>query len=378
MRAKRAAAKRSEWPILTHLHVAAADGKVTVTGFDLELGVECSVEAVVETPGEWMVEARILVDLVFRLQEKEIELWPVEGDAHSLEIRAMDEDYTHTYKLVGLDPKFRRALPTVEAVAEFSLPGQALHSALKRTLFAASEDHTRAIIAGVYFEYLPSAGSELVLVATDTHRLSVVRLDIPEVPAFTGILPRWMAAELLRVLPKDAVTVRVQPCGDGPGYMEFVWGGYRMVAKLVPGMYPDYRRVIPTKCAHRWQVDIRRFRSALERAWLVGRHNSGRVTLSTAGEVRSVSGFLTRELKISATSLDIGHAEEVLPTIVSSSEDFEAAYNVKYLQAFAELATGEDLTMEMKEPLLPALMRSYALPEGLRDWCYVLMPMQIV
>lgn len=199
----RAVPSRPTHPVLGNVLLAAdkQTQQVTLTAFDLSLGIQTSFVATVEDSGEIAIPAKLLNDIVSRLPEGEITLEDEEGAAASVSVNARGHDspqavpndlesgigtalpqedriivtLTSTsgrYQMRGMSAGEFPELPQVEAGVAVRLPTEALVEGLRGSLFATSSDETKQVLTGVH---LTMQQDSLEFAATDGHRLAVVQ-----------------------------------------------------------------------------------------------------------------------------------------------------------------------------------------------------------
>ncbi|MEG1381389.1 MAG: DNA polymerase III subunit beta, partial [Ruthenibacterium sp.] len=71
----RAVTLRSSIPVLEGIHIKAEGFQITLTGYDLEMGIITSVEANVQEPGEVVLSAKLLGDMLRRATSEDIEIY---------------------------------------------------------------------------------------------------------------------------------------------------------------------------------------------------------------------------------------------------------------------------------------------------------------
>lgn len=113
--------------------------------------------------------------------------------------------------------------------------------ALKAAAFCASSEETRFYLKGVFAEY---KGGELILVATDGHRLLAVHPEnngpAPNGPEFGIIIPLDVIARLK--------LGRHNTMGDlvcEAGQWALHYDGLKIGFTFIDGRFPDWRRVVP-------------------------------------------------------------------------------------------------------------------------------------
>lgn len=237
-----AVARRSEIDILKHVRLTAGDGLFTIAGTNLDRETIATLGAGrIETGGDIAVDALALTSLVGKL--------PKGGDT---------EIALEGARLSVASGSVRASFPTLPGTMWQSLAGEgevddppaqldgeALATALTRISTAVGTDPTRYYLNGAWFEQDAEAG-ELILVATDGHRMASARIALPAETAWRNcIVPREALGDLTR-LAESAEVIEVRFWGgDNPTRVQFAADGVALTTKLVDGNFPDWRRVVP-------------------------------------------------------------------------------------------------------------------------------------
>ena len=173
----RAVASRPTHPVLANvlLTADAGTGRLSLTGFDLSLGIQTSLPASVESSGTITLPSRLFGEIVSRLSsDSPISLSCEEGQ-EQVELTSR----SGSYQMRGLSAADFPDLPLVQTGTPLRLQPDALVKGLRATLFASSGDEAKQLLTGVH---LGLADQDLECAATDGHRLSVLRLE----KAFSG------------------------------------------------------------------------------------------------------------------------------------------------------------------------------------------------
>ena len=72
--AQKAVAGKSSIPALEGLLLTARNGELVLSGYDLELGIECTVPCAAEEEGAVVLSARTFSDIVRKLPDGEVEI----------------------------------------------------------------------------------------------------------------------------------------------------------------------------------------------------------------------------------------------------------------------------------------------------------------
>ena len=341
---------RQTLPILANVLLETDGDTFRLTATDLEVGARVSVPARVAGKGAITVSARKLAEIVKELPAADLALRVQDNGGVALRCGAA------SYKLVGMAPDdFPPVVPAEKAVW-LKVEGKTLREMLAQTSFAVSHDETRYALNGVLFAL---AGKDARLVATDGHRLAMAKRTLGNVgAATTGIVPRKAITEIMRVLGTgedvEIALTENQFVLQMPNFM--------MTARLIEGQFPNYEAVIPK--AHPGKLVITRTAlvSALRRVAVMAEERNKPVKLVLAPAV----------LKLSASSPDLGEAEETLDVDYSGAE-VTIGFNSRYLLDAMSPIEKDQVILEFKDGLSPGVIRSVD-DDG---YCCVIMPMRI-
>jgi DNA polymerase III subunit beta len=214
------------------LETEGAALRLRTTNLDLELGA--NVGANVQKHGGICLPFDKLNRIAGAMAGAEMEIEV--GDRPTASIRGG----TSHFKLLGY--ALEDFPPSMHQPATTKLPASNLRMQLARTAFAVSTDETRYVLNGVSLEL----NGHLRVVATDGRRLSFDECELStSVPATNLILPRLAAQVLAKHLPDDgSVGVWAE---EGKNRVSFDLGDRTLTSKVIEGVFPNYRQVMPTE-----------------------------------------------------------------------------------------------------------------------------------
>ena len=356
------AEKKTTMPALSHVLLeASADGLLHVSATDLDISVSSEHPCQVTKPGRATVPARQLFEIVRSLPEKQVTLRQAANKY--LELRSGASDF----KLVGLPADDFPQLPRFERLQLVKVEPKDLLQMIDLTVFAASTDETRYNLNGVFFE--PSDDG-LRAVATDGHRLSLAERALEgDFRVKKGvILPRKGLSELKKLLlePEPGETqlgfVESQAVAHRPGVT--------LVMRLIEGVFPDYRQVIPRTGEKAFTAGRERLLDALRRVSILSSDKTQAVKLELEPGL----------LRVLSHNPDLGEAREELPVVYEGAPlkiGFNARYLVDALSALSclEAAAVQDVAVELADDLSPGVVRPAG--ESPTRFTGVVMPMRI-
>lgn len=374
----RAVPSRPTHPILGNvLFVANPEkGQVTLTAFDLSLGLQTHVNAQVSKGGSLTLPAKLLNDIVSRLPEGEITLTVADEDEDGEHTQATLQSTSGLFQIRGMKATDFPSLPVIDEGETVTLPVATLKEGLKGCLFAASADESKQVLTGVHF-----AGSQdsLEFAATDGHRLAVVRTSTQReeddaddnnyiettenLEGFAITVPAVALRELERILSMcqdhDAVSLQVDEA-----QVIFELGEQRLTSRKLEGAYPAYSQLIPPQFSRSAIIERKRLLSSLERVALLTDQKNNLVKFTLDGE--------KGQLLLSVESQDLGNARESMPAEISG-ESGDIAFNVKYLMDGLKALPAVDISMQLNEGNQPVIFQ----PLGGLKMTYLVMPVQI-
>lgn len=170
----RAVSSRPSHPVLANI-LFKADVKlqrVSLSAFDLSLGIQTSFPAQIETGGVLTLPAKLLGDIVSRLPDGDLTL---DSDADTESLLTKITSNSGEYQVRGMGPEEFPELPQVEAGEVAHLSVEALIEGLRGSLFATSADEMKQVLTGVHLSLQPDG---LEFAATDGHRLEIGRAHV--------------------------------------------------------------------------------------------------------------------------------------------------------------------------------------------------------
>lgn len=364
----RAVAARPTHPVLANvlLTADAGTGRLSLTGFDLSLGIQTSLPASVETSGAITLPARLFGEIVSRLSSDSPITLSCPEASEQLELTSV----SGSYQMRGMPAEDFPDLPLVESGAPIRLQADALVKGLRATLFASSGDEAKQLLTGVH---LRLDGSGLECAATDGHRLAVLQLDDAAKTAateegdsgetFAVTVPARSLRELERLLSGRQSAEPLSLFCDR-GQVVFLWADQVLTSRSLDGTYPNYRQLIPDSFARRIVLDRRALISALERVAVLADQHNNVVKLSA----EPAQG----QVLVQADAQDVGSGSEALAAEISG-EGIQVAFNVRYLLDGLKAMAADQVALSCNAPTTPAVLT----PIDESRFTYLVMPVQI-
>ena len=352
--------KKSTMPILSHVLLEARKGDVLqISATDLDVSVQAEHKAEVLKEGAVAVPAKHLHEIVRALPEATVSLKKTSNNW--LEVKSGAAEF----RIVGLPAEDFPATPRFDKLQAAAVPVDDLLWLIDLTAFAASTDETRYNLNGVFFE--PAAGI-VRMVATDGHRLSLAeKASEGNFGLKKGvILPRKGLGELKKLLleAKDAGEGAQAKLGFVESSAVFQRPGLTLSMRLIEGVFPDYRQVIPRAGERTAKLGRLRFLETLRRISLLSTEKAHAVRLELSPGA----------LVVTSQNPDLGEAKEELP-VEYAGAPMKIGFNARYLMDILVALQADDVAFELADDLSPGVVRPAA--ERDQGFTAVVMPMRI-
>lgn len=368
----RAVPSRPTHPVLANVLLTAdkETQRVSLTGFDLTLGIKTSFAAEVAEDGIITLPAKLLNDIVSRLPDGEITV----SDDETLAIATLT-CASGSYQVRGMGAEEFPELPSIEDAQTVNLSGETLIEGLHGTLFATSGDETKQVLTGVHLTF----GNEgLEFAATDGHRLAMVEtfnqleeaVDIDDEDLdLNATVPARALGELERILRmkqsgNSENTEQLVSLHFGQGQVVFEWLYQRITSRLLEGQYPAYRQLLPQGFNKSLTVERKQFLSVLERISVLTDPKNQIVKATLDGD--------NQKMTLSIEAKDVGSGKETIP-IQFSGDSMEIAFNVKYLMESLRNISTQEVQMQLNSATSPVVLQ----PLGGAKATHLIMPVQL-
>ncbi len=358
-----AVSSRSTLPILANILMATDQGRLKLSATNLEIGINCWIDAEIHEDGTTTIPAKTFTDLVNSLAQGSVEL-TVADDAHTMNVKTVRSNAN----IKGMDPSEFPLIPSTEGgESPISLDAGLLKEMISQVVFAAADDDSRPVFTGVLVEV---QNEQVTFAAADSFRLALRVSPLPGQTESHGniLIPAKTLNELARILPNEGfVEMLVTP---NRSQVLFHTQHVDLVSRLIEGTFPNIRTAIPKQATTRAVVATKEFAAAVKMVTPFARDSSNvtRVKISgaTEAEAEAGAGVLTLE----ANAEDVGDNTATIHAAVDGP-DLQIIFNVKYLSEVLQVMDTPEVALELNSSASPGVVR----PVGSTDYTYVIMPM---
>ncbi len=341
----RVANSRNALPILANILV---NNRLSVAATNLDIAITHYIGAKVSQEGSVTVPARLMQDFVGSLPSGVINL---ELEDSKLHIRT--DQYKSTVNGIAADDF--PVMPTIEGGKTWKVNGSVLKKALQQVAFAASNDESRPVLTGVLVH---TVDGNLYMAATDSYRLAEKNLG-PNKEDVSLLVPVSAMQDLLRILSDSSEEVTVT---HDEQQVLFQVGDVDLVARLIDGKYPDYRKLIPQTFTTSAQLKRADFVNVTKVSSLFARESAGSITIKVDEGIQ--------ELSIHAIASQLGENDAVAKGTITG--DGSITLNSRYLLDGLQACGGDEISFGFNGKLEATLLQDAAA----EDYVHIIMPLK--
>ncbi len=344
-------------PILQNILISVEGKRCTLSGTNLEISIVTSFEVSIENEGAITVPAKAILNFMQYNQDDEVVLETSEGTQlklHSKRAKAV---------IAGETASGFPVIAGIQKETVFSLPVGPLLHALNLVTFACAKTTSRPVISGVFVRIEKGA---IVLVGTDSYRLSEYTIDIPGIKdGISCIIPARFMEELKAVIALHHTADEVKTAGSegkekksgtgeknveialGSQQIEINIGSTRLVSRLIDGKFPDYVQVLPKEKHTTATVSTKDLLSAVKRMHYFAKELNNTITFHC-----TKSG-----VHLATKQTQLGRDESTINVELAGQEN-KIAISSTYLIDFLTRFSDSSVSIEILDKMHPAVFRS--------------------
>lgn len=350
---------RSTLPILGNIYLSLDGSELTVIASDLEVYVKVIINVEGKQNGQVAIPAKKLETLLQNLLDKDLNIELQQN--YKLSIKAKGGRWSIT----GEDPNDFPLSGEIENPKSIQIENSLLSKYLSKAIHAASHDELRRSMNGVFFEI---KSGEFRVVSTDGHRLvKVIKQNFDYEGDKLSMLVPIKTCQMITRLFKGSYKGTEQKIEDENTEMEEVaaepgssvtiyfsneflqcsYNNITVTSRLIDDTFPNYESVIPTDNEKKMKTDRTLLVGSVKRSIIMSDQVTNRTSFNISGN----------ELKVNSVNNEFGtDSEETIECSFTEDEDFEIAFNGKYLLDALQQFDGNEILFDFSTPLKAAVL----------------------
>ncbi len=350
--ADRLTGKNLSLAALSRVFLQAGDNLLMVRATNLDLGLELQLSAKVSKPGSVLVNSAVVNNFLNNLPGGELVKLEVVGNNLTIE----SEQSSSVIK--AYPPDDFPTIPRLKPEASLTLPAASLVVGFRATTYAASLSDIKPEIASVYLAY-DEERRQLCFAATDSFRLAEKRLTPPaDVTPYHLIIPLKNSLEIIRLFERETGELTMSYTKN---QVSFAAPGVYLTSRLVEGVFPDYRQIIPTRALTSAVV----LKADLQGALKLSNVFSDKLNQVNIRVIPADNIF-----EITSKNSDVGESTTRLPAAIQG-EEVDISFNVKYLLDCLSATPNDSVHLQFNGKTKPIMISGVGDPSFL----YLIMPL---
>ena len=258
---QRSVSGKSTIPALEGILIEAENGKLKLTGYDLEVGAIVMLDCDVYSEGRVVLNAKNLCDILRMVPDDTV---TIESDDRNIcKIKSGEAEYS----LIGTSPDDYPELPSLGKFSPVCVRRDILKDMIRKTIFSVSTGERNPVHTGVKFEV---SEGRLVLVAVDGARLAVrrenVNYNFEENSELNFVVPSKTLSEILKLASDEEKDIEIRV---GDRHIIFKIDEYEIISRLLEGNFLNYKSAIPLNHTTKIIVPTKRIIECIERTSLI-------------------------------------------------------------------------------------------------------------
>jgi len=336
-------------PVLSSILFEAKGKVLKLKAMNLSLGIEIEIPAKIEQEGILAINGSSLANVFSNILQKEnIKLEGVEGNL-------LIKTKKNKIKLKGMPHEDFPSIPVVKG-EEFEIDAKKIIEGIKSVYYSSSVSDIKPEISSVY---IYGKEDNLFFVATDSFRLAEKKIKLKKEIEISGILiPNKNVNEIIRVFGEASGNIQV--CFN-KNQISFSQDNIYLTSRIIDGVYPDYRQIIPKE----QKTEIVVLKQDLLNALKISNIFSDKFNqLNLAVDIKE------KVFELSSSNNDIGDNKTYLDSVLKG-EDVSLSFNYKYfLDCFPSITT-DSISIKLDGSSRPMVVN----PVGDTSFTYLIMPM---
>lgn len=344
---------KSTMPVLEGILLSAKEGNLTLTAYNLEMGMKKEIFCNCEKPGEIVIKARLLSDILRRMGGSQIE---IETD-EKLMCHIKSDDTV--FDIMGMEASDFPELPTVNEGADISIESKVLCEMVKGTIFAVSQvEGSRPIYTGLNISV---ENGIIQFVAIDGYRLAIRKEKTSIEKNVNFVVSGKAISEVVKLAEESEDEIKIV---IGKRLISFLIGEYVFIARLFDGEYVDYKKVLPENFKQSVKLNKNELINSVER-----------VSLLINDAFSTPLRFLLDEEEATLScATSIGRAKETFKIDLNGTP-FEIGLNSRYLLDALKACDDGNITFKFNGS--SAAVTIMPEDESSEDFLYLIMPLRL-
>lgn len=327
---------RTTMPILECILIDASADEIKLIANDTELGIETSIEGMIEEHGIIALDAKIFSEIVRKLPENDI---VITSDTSMNTVITCEKAKFNIMGKLGDDFSY---LPAIEKNEPITMSQFALKEVIRQTIFSIADNDNNKLMTGELFEIHENT---LKVVSLDGHRISIRNIVLKNnYENKKVIVPGKTLQEISKILPGSAeelVDIYITE-----NHITFEFEKTTVVSRLIDGEYFKIDQMLSSAYETKVRINKRELLGCIDRATLLVKEGDKKPIIMDICDG-------SMELKITSF---IGSMNEDIE-ITKEGKDIVIGFNPKFFIDALRVIDEDEVTLYLVNPKAPCFIR---------------------
>ena len=344
----KAVPSKTTMPILECILIDATTDVIKLTANDMELGIETTIDGIIDSRGIIALNAKIFSEIVRKLPDSDV---TIETDASFKTTITCEKA---KFNIVGKSGDDFSYIPYIERNEPIVMSQFTLKEVIRQTIFSIADNDNNKLMTGELFEI---EENDLKVVSLDGHRISIRNIELKNNYSHKKVVvPGKTLQEVSKILPgsaEDEVSIFLTD-----NHIVFEFENTTVVSRLIEGEYFKIEQMLSSDYETKVKINKRELLDCIDRATLLVKEGDKKPIIMNITDG-------TMELKINSF---IGSMNEDID-IAKEGKDILIGFNPKFFIDALRVIDEEEVTLYMVNPKAPCFIKD---DEG--TFIYLILP----
>ena len=344
----KAVPSKTTMPILECILIDATTDVIKLTANDMELGIETTIDGIIDSRGIIALNAKIFSEIVRKLPDNDV---VIETESDNQAIITCEKAKFNIAAQSGDDFSY---LPAIEREDFITISEFTLKEVVRQTIFSIADNDNNKLMTGELFEI---EENKLRVVSLDGHRISIRYIEMKNhYDSKKVVVPGKTLQEISKIIPGSAdedVVIYITN-----NHIVFEFENTTVVSRLIEGEYFKIDQMLSSDYDTKVRINKRELLDCIDRATL----------LVKEGDKKPIIMNITdgnMELRINSF---IGSMNEDID-IDKDGKDIMIGFNPKFFIDALRVIDEEEVNLYMVNPKAPCFIKD---DEG--KFIYLILP----
>lgn len=346
----KAVPSKTTMSILECILIDASSGEIKLTGNDMELGIETTVNGEILEHGKIALDAKLFSEITRRVSSQNAVVTIESDDKFNTTISCENS----VFNIQGRDGDEFSYIPYIEKNKYISLSQFTLKEVIQQTIFSISPNDSNKMMAGELFEVNEN---QLKVVSLDGHRISIRNVTLKDHYENTKVIvPGKTLSEISKILGGD--NEKEVLIYFSANHILFEFDQTIVVSRLIEGEYFRINQMLSSDYETKVRINKRELLDCIDRATLLIKEGDKKPIII---DIRDES----MELKIKSQA---GSMDEVI-LCAKEGRDLLIGFNPKFLIDALRVIDDEEVDLYFMNAKAPCFIK-----DENQSYIYLILP----